>query len=379
VTSAVWLSAAVAAADRYPVDERDAIARTLAARAPDPGRATIVTCHRVEAYVVDPTATRTTGDRLADDDAVRHLVRLAVGLESAVLGEDQVLHQVRLALADLRDRRADARLIRIFELAVAAGRRARALHPAADRNLADVGVRWLERRCGPLEGATVVVAGAGTMGRAATAAFVRRGARVVIASRSAGRAEALAARAHGRGTDLETAASDARGAQGVVVALAGQWKAFGGETRGAVVDLSFPLAVTASARRTLGDRFADVDRIYREAGTLRSDGGTDAAGADYRATAEAIVEETVAAASAWIHGRQSVATLRALRDRSEEQRAAEFQRVLRRLPDLDDRERDVLEAFSQRLVAGFLHRPSAALRDDLDGSAAAAAARLFDL
>jgi hypothetical protein len=49
------------------------------------------------------------------------------------------------------------------------------------------------------------------------------------------------------------------------------------------------------------------------------------------------------------------------------------------LPDLDDRERELLTLFSERLVSGLLHSPSAALRDDVDGSAAAAAERLFGL
>jgi glutamyl-tRNA reductase len=143
-----------------------------------------------------------------------------------------------------------------------------------------------------------------------------------------------------------------------------------------VVDLSFPLSVRAEARASLGDSFADVDRIFREAASLQAESETSR---DFRADAAAIVDEGVSAYRSWSAGRASVSTLRALRDRSEEQRAAELSRLLRRLPGLEPRERELVEAFSERLIAGLLHGPTVALRDDVDGSAARAAERLFGL
>src|SRR5262249_4875605 len=130
--------------------------------------------------------------RLDGDDATRHLIRLACGLESAVLGEDQILHQVRLTLAELRDRHADPALVRLFELAVAAGRRARAASATVGRDLGERAVRWLEARTVVGPGSTAPVVGAGAMGRAAASAFGRRGAHVLIASRTVERAAAAA-------------------------------------------------------------------------------------------------------------------------------------------------------------------------------------------
>ena len=412
---AIW--AAVAAADRFTVSDREEIARQAARNAERVDRATLVTCHRVEVYGVGdgPDDGRLPGVRALDtggeldgmpvtpatllrgEDAVGHLSRLAVGLESAVLGEDQVLHQVRQTLAVLRERHADARLIRLFEVVVGAGRRARAEHPAADRNLGELAVRWLERRTGPLRARPVVVAGAGPMGRLAIAAFARRGAEITVASRSLDRARVVTTRTGGQATDLAAGARMAASVSGVVVALGGPWPEFtgsgpltAGESSGPrhefaspgpapVVDLSFPLAVPVEGRERLGDAFADVDRIFREAGALQTDGPGGPAGRDFRVGAEAIVREAVATYHAWSAGRPSVSTLRALRDRSEEHRRAEWERLLRRLPDLEPREQELVEAFSQRLVAGLLHAPSAALRDDIDGSAATAAERLFRL
>jgi glutamyl-tRNA reductase len=386
VTRATSIWAAVAAADRFSVAEREAVASRIrtGGLAADPGAAIVETCHRVEVYALgegggfpDP-ALPPTPVVLDGDDVVRHLCRLACGLESAILGEDQVLHQVRDALAALRDRHADPRLIRLFELAVGAGRRARADRPSAQRNLGELAVRWLVRREAIAPGAPVLVVGTGPMGRLAAAAFIRRGATVTIASRTQDRAaEAAIAVAAAGGVDLDQAARSAAGFTAIVLAIRGVWSpAVSAGMPSGVVDLSVPGALPVATRRGLGDRFADVDVIFREAASLAAEGDT---APDFRAAADAIVEEAVAAYRSWSAGRPSVETLRALRDRSEEHRAAELQRLLRRLPDLEPRERELVAAFSERLVAGLLHAPSAALRDDVDGSAAAAAQRLFGL
>ena len=396
----IW--AVVAAADRFAMPERERIADLVRQHVADRAdRLAIVTCHRVELYGTGTNgeasaalqATQITSDPsvplpllLSDDAAVRHLARLAAGLESAVLGEDQVLHQVRVGLTGLVQRRADPRLIRLLELAVGAGRRARAEVPAADRNLGEVAARWLEGRVGELRGRPIVVAGAGPMGRLALRALARRGATITIATRSAGsgsaagRSPATGAHAEipgGRVVDLVEGAAIARSAEAVIVALGGPWPAFEpAKPRPATVDLSYPLAIGPIARQRLGDRFADVDRIFREAATL---GGSAVGNTAYSAAAERAAEQAVAAYINWSAGRRSVATLRALRERSESRRAAELEHLLRRQPDLDDRERALLAAFSERLVSGLLHSPSAALRNDVDGSAAAAVERLFGL
>ncbi len=81
----------------------------------------------------------------------------------------------------------------------------------------------------------------------------------------------------------------------------------------------------------------------------------------------------------WLCGRSAIPTLCSLRERSEERRRAALERLLRRLPDLDPREQELIGAFSRQLTATLLHEPSARLRDDEDGSAARAAHTLFDL
>jgi glutamyl-tRNA reductase len=375
----------VAVADRTPVEQRAALAAAIheAGLPAHPAMAVIETCHRVELVGIGtaPPPVPLVHDHaqlLQDDAAARHLVRLACGLESAVPGEDQVLHQVRATLADLRERAGDPVLIRLFEVAVGAGRRARTGVDLPQRNLGEAAVRWLAAAGAIETGGPALVVGTGRMARLAAAAFKRRGATVIIASRTRERGEALAAEVGATSRPADEVATDPADIAAVVVATRGTWPLRPTPVL-RVVDLSVPRAVPDDAIATLGERFADVDRLWADAAAI--DGRADAAAriAAFRDRAEAIVDDAVAAFLAWRAGRASVATLRALRERTEQRRADEVRRLLRQLPTLDDRERRLVEAFSERLVAGLLHRPSAVLRDDVDGSAADAAARLFGL
>src|SRR5258708_7562325 len=182
--------------------ERDRFARSLEAKVPShPDWLLLSTCHRVELYGFGALPDLEECLRLETGDcAVRHLIRVAAGLESAIVGEDEVLHQVREALSDARAARSlDGRLQRLFETAIAAGRRARAGRTAASGNLAQSAVAWLQERSN-LADRTVLVVGAGRMGSALAHSARLAGAEVTIASRDAARADRLAHVYGGRGT-----------------------------------------------------------------------------------------------------------------------------------------------------------------------------------
>src|SRR5207237_9320703 len=100
------------------------------------------------------------------EPAVAHLLGVACGLESVIVGEDEVLHQVREALSGAQGRRErDPRLHRLFETAIAAGRKARSRRTESSGNLAQSAVAWLGKKA-DLADETVVVAGAGRTGAA---------------------------------------------------------------------------------------------------------------------------------------------------------------------------------------------------------------------
>ena len=160
------------------------------------------TCHRVEAYAVGvDSADRialdislpTGGRVLVGEQAIRHVITVAVGGDSVIAGEDQVLHQLRESVDAARSAGdLDGALERLMSLALRAGRRARSWHQGPRPSLADVALRSIERRRGLIRDRDILIVGAGRMGRLAANAAVAAGANVSLANRSSDGARALA-------------------------------------------------------------------------------------------------------------------------------------------------------------------------------------------
>jgi glutamyl-tRNA reductase len=253
-------------ADTASADERERLAQSVDAKiGSNADWLLLKTCHRVELYGFGAIPDLESPVQVeAGEGAVRHLMRVAAGLESAIIGEDEVLHQVRQDLAHaLAARSLDSRLQRLFETAIAAGRRARAGRTASSGNLAHRAVAWLEQKS-KLAGRTVVVAGAGRMGSSLAHSAKQAGADVTIASRDAGRARRLAKVYDGSGIGLADAAELVPRSAGVVVALAGIWhelQTLEGELP-PIADISAPTAIPAAVRARLNGSFLGIDDLY---------------------------------------------------------------------------------------------------------------------
>jgi glutamyl-tRNA reductase len=358
--------ALVARAGDLDVSGRARLAGGLQELAPIHRRwALLATCHRVELYGFGPAPVRPGMRRLDGEEAARHLFRVAAGLDSAVLGETEILGQVRDALAAARERGLDERIARLFESAIAVGRAARARPLPRRDSLAERAVEWLSGRA-PLRGRPVLVVGTGVMGGALRAAAAAAGGVVTVASRRPRQAV----------LDLAAAARRVLDVAAVAVALRGEWAELAtsagplpARSLPPLADLSAPPAVPASVRLKLGPQFLGIDQLWR-----RTPGE-----AGWVAGAEAAVGAAVADYAGWLGGRGSVPTLVALRERSEARRQARVERLLRRLPDLDERSRELVEAMSRQLVTDLLHEPLSALRSDPEGGHGEAARRLFGL
>jgi glutamyl-tRNA reductase len=230
------------------------------------------------------------------DDAARRVLRLAAGLESVVVGEDQVLDQVR----GLR-RSADhtplvgGRLVGLLDLAIHVGRRARAERPRSEHTFADRAMAWLQVRLGSLQGAHLLVVGSGPMGKESARLGTLTGARVSLASRTPAMS----------GSDRLTLADAALRlpfADGAIVALAAPWSdARAARLRDAsaavpcVVDLSAPPAIPDPLRTHLGHRLTSLEELIG-AGAA-ADPVTDA----YVAHADALVDAAVARLRRRVH------------------------------------------------------------------------------
>ncbi len=362
-------------ARRVPAVERERFAERIRDRLG--GHALILaTCHRVEAYatpgripggtthpLVLPEGART----LAGEQAIRHVISVAVGADSVVAGEDQILHQMRVSVDAARATGAlDPVLDRLFASALQAGRRARSWRQGSQRSLADVALASIERRCGPVLGREVLVVGTGRMGALAVRAARTAGASVVIANRSADGAAALAASA---GARVEAFDPDVRIGRfaAVIVALAGPWPigpttvdALDGSTT-VVVDLSVPAAVPSDAAAILGARLVTADDLALVEG--EPEDPLD------RPTSRlaVLMDRTTADFLDWYGRRDGRATAEALVQRADHEREAELAALWLRLPNLEPGARDAIAAMARHLTRRLLRPPLERLGRDPDG------------
>ena len=226
----------------------------------------LATCHRVELYGFGAMPLQRAVRILWGRNATAHLLRVACGLESVIVGEDEVLHQVREALNRARlNKKLDRRLHRLFETAIATGRKARSGRTESSGNLAQSAVAWLSRQA-DVAGGMVVIAGAGRMGATLAHSLATAGAEVIIASRDVAKATRLAQVYSGRGVDLRTGAELTKDATGVAVALGGTWTELArlaGITLPPIADISAPPAVPDAVRRRMNGSYLGIDDLYR--------------------------------------------------------------------------------------------------------------------
>ena len=340
------------------------------------------TCHRVELYValeafegVLPKLPPR-GLRLEDAAAVRHLIRVTCGLESAVLGEDQVLHQVRTTFAARGTQPLDPTLGRLFQVALNAGRRAHGWFGGSKRSLGDAALDEIERRTGTLVNQPILVVGAGSMGRLTAHAAVRRGARVVITSRTDERAATLANDVEGQSVDYGVDGT-LPPVVGAIVALSGPWQigardaqvlVDGGTT---VVDLSSPPALPDALQNQLGERFVSIDDLAWGP-QVELPGGL-------RSRLEQLVAGTGREYCKWLLARDSLPAIQAMSEAAEGRRRSELAWLIRRLPNLSEEDQSLVDQMSHRLVAGILHAPRSRLRHDDSGDLGRAARELFGI
>jgi glutamyl-tRNA reductase len=324
-----------------------------------------------------------------DEDAVLHLFTVAAGLDSAVIGESEILGQVRDAWAVAqREGVSRASLNLLFRHAIEAGKRART-ETAIARSTASVSYAAVEMATdwfGSLAGARVLVVGAGGMGEGIVAALARAGVGdVMVANRTRERAQAIAARVGGRAVpfaDLTDALAEAdvlltstgAGVPVIEAETVEQAKA-GGPLL--VVDVAVPRDVDPAVAALPGVTLLDLDdlRDWAARGIAERQGEAD--------RALAIVGEEAARFADVAVARQAAPLVAQLHERAEVVRAAELERFRRRLDGLTEDQRDVVEAMTRRLVAKLLHDPTVRLKSDVGtprGERNAAAVRdLFDL
>ncbi len=358
-----------------PIAARERLAASVPAAA-ERGALALVTCHRVELFAslardVDPRAWL--GEATAapaalggvtvrtDAAAVTHLFRVAAGLDSAIPGERQILGQLRRAYAD-REASFPALLSAAVERALRHGRvlRAQTALGSVTRSIGSLAVDELLRQVPESAGATVLVVGAGEIGKLAIRALRRRVGHILVVSQSGQSAERAAAVAGGDAVALAEVARAVDAADGVISAA---------DTRGTVltadllrarvarrplvvVDIAMPRSVAEEARLLEGVRYRSVDDLRSEATV--SPEVIAACEEACRVAAGRFIDESAA--------RDAAPVIAALHARADGLRQRQLDRALAKLGHLSQRDRAVVAGLAQALARGLLHEPTAALR-----------------
>ena len=311
-----------------------------------------------------------------EDRAVQHLLAVTCGLDSMVVGESQILGQLRRALTLARQQGTLGReLGDLGTLALRTGKRAHT-ETGIDRagaNVVSVGLGLAAERLPALS--RVLIVGAGSMSALAAATVSRGGAAdVVIANRSADNAERLAARVSGRVADLgdldgQMAAADlvisCTGATGFVITepmLAGVSARRAQAGRGPLVllDLAMPRDVEPTAAQLPGMSLIDLDLIGVAAA---QPGATAIAPEQDVAAVRAIVTEEVAAHASALRAASVTPTVVALRAKAAQVVDAELARLSGRLPGVDDRALGEIGQTVRRVVDKLLHAPTVRVKE----------------
>lgn len=303
-----------------------------------------------------------------EDAAVRHLFLVAAGADSAVLGEGEILRQIRTAWDVARhEHTAGPVLSGLFRQAIETGKRARSETAIARGtiSLSQAAVALASQRLGSLAGRRTLVVGAGEMGRAMATALAAEPAAgpVLVANRTGDRGADLARRVGGRAVQWDGLAEALDGADVLLTSTGSPETLFDVETMEAVVDgrggrpllivdIAVPRDVDPAVGRLSGVTLLDMDDLK---------GFADKAVAGRRAelpAVEVIVADEVDRYFAVAAERRAVPVVVGLREKAEVIRRAELDRLQPRLSGLDAGQRRAVEGLTRGLVAKLLHDPT---------------------
>jgi glutamyl-tRNA reductase len=359
----------------------------------------ISTCNRTELYLIASDAVdaesqalsalaRQAGIRptellgnlysLRGDDVVQHLFRVAAGLDSMILGENEIQGQVRRAYElALVEGTTGPITNRLFRDALGAGKRART-ETGIGRlrvSVSSVAVELAEQALGDLEARRVLVIGAGENGEITARALADRGVHsIFVANRRYDRAIGLAARFGGQAVRFDDLPELLAEADIVVSCTASPHQIVGREELALVLeqragrpllmmDIAVPRDIDPAVRGLPGITLYDMDDLQHAVARNMS-------GREAEATkAGQLVEQEVERFSRWLGSLEVVPTISALRERGDEIVAQVLRENDERWESVSENDRRRLEVMARAVVSRLLHEPTLRLKDS-DGDRA---------
>lgn len=409
-----WRTAPVAVREKlaFREDELAGALEALTSRLPVAEALLISTCNRVEVYGVGrsgadaPTAVRAflaehRGVKPAQvashlyehrgSAAVRHVFRVASSLDSLVVGEAQILGQLKDAYAIARKVGTSATVLtRCFERAFGVAKRVRTETAIARgaANVSSVAVELASKVFGDLTGKNVLVVGAGKMSSLAARHLYASGAqRIVVTNRSPAKAEALAEEIEatakpwedleGLLVDADVVISSTGASQPVLtralfkkVMKARRWRNI------MVIDIAVPRDAEPAINELDGVYLFNIDDLDK---VVQANLAERMKAAEH---ATKIVEHEASQFEQWLRTQHVVPTIRALREHFGQVAQAELQKALDKLAHKDltrEQQRELLQELLHRVTNKLLHQPTTVLRSAQHAEAAVLAAAVCDL
>jgi len=326
------------------------------------------------------------------DDAVRHLFSVAAGLDSLILGEPQILGQVKSSYElALEAETAGHILHRLYQATFSAAKRVRTDTDIGRQavNVSACAVELAKHIFGELNGKTVMLIGAGEMAELAARHFRSNGIRdVLVANRSLDRATKLARQFDGHALTLDQldiyldAADIILSSTGASthILLPDPVAAAIAKRAGRpvfMVDIAVPRDIDPRIGEFEGVYLYDIDDLQQVVDVNLDSRKKEAE------LGRQMLEKDATQFLTWLKSLEAVPLIRSIQERTEAMRREELGKAWRYLKDLNDDQREAVERFSRALMKRFTHPTLKTLKvlpDDMEGDLLMGAARyLFDL
>jgi glutamyl-tRNA reductase len=354
------------------------------------------TCNRVELITLQEEASATEGNKVnllrflheyfavpandirphlyefSEREAVRHLFRVASSLDSMVVGEPQILGQVKESYSVAREVGAVAgNLEGLLQRAFTVAKKVRSETQigSSSVSIASVAVDLAKKIFGSLEGKTVLLVGAGKMSELAARHLIQQGAAsILVANRTQSRAEQIATEFNGAVIPFDAIYEQADRADIVITSTGAPQKLFD-RSHGQqflhrrrnrpmfFIDIAVPRDVDPGMNEVEGCFVYDIDDLQQVATANLADRSREAE------AAETIVSREVEKYQQRLQSRDAVPAILALQQDAEAIREAELLRAQSKLATLTPQQREAVEALTRSLTAKLLHPQLTALRE----------------
>jgi len=325
-----------------------------------------------EYFAVTPSSLTPHLYEYREGEAIRHLFRVASSLDSMVVGEPQILGQVKESYTIAREVGAvngslDTLIQRAFTVAKKV--RSETQIGSSSVSIASVAVDLARKIFGSLEGKTVLLVGAGKMSELAARHLIQQGAaNILVANRTLERAEKIAAQFGGQVIAFDSLYDQAARADIVITSTGAPQKLFG-RSHGQhflqsrrnrpmfFIDIAVPRDVDPRMNEVEGCFVYDIDDLQQVATANLADRSREAE------AAETIVSLEVEKYQQRVQSRGAVPAIVALQQSAEAIRESELARSAKRLAGLTPEQREAVEALTRSLTAKLLHPQLTALRE----------------